>query len=214
MPKRGSVQFLLLSFRARPRLAWLAGAAAAIVALIGLAQTGDRFPVLERTGFGQLLYQSAWKKALSGQTEQAAWPWEDTTFVPSAKVPRLGLSAAVLMGANEGSEAWLRPLPGAELGKSDKDLRDVAVGDRITVTAADGSSHVYRVTGRRVVDPHLEDTDSGSGDGRGFAGDLLAARPLRRRLSAPHHPGDPGRADGYAGAKRRAEALAKNLTSW
>jgi hypothetical protein len=164
MPKRGSVQLLLLSFRARLGLGWLAGAAAAVVALIGLAQTGDRFPVLERTGFGQLLYQSAWKKALSGQTEQAAWPWEDTTFVPSAKVPRLGLSAAVLMGANEGSESWLRPLPGAELGKSDKDLRDVAVGDRITVTAADGSSHVYRVTGRRVVDPHLEDSDPGSGD--------------------------------------------------
>jgi sortase (surface protein transpeptidase) len=50
---------------------------------------------------------------------------------------------------------------GAGAGKSAAALGDVAIGDRITVTAADGSSHVYRVTGRRVVDPHLADTDPG-----------------------------------------------------
>ena len=39
-------------------------------------------------------------------------------------------------------------------------LGDVGVGDRITVTSADGSSHVYRVTGRKVVDPHLSESDA------------------------------------------------------
>jgi sortase A len=164
MPKRGSVQLLLLSFRARARLWWKIGASLALAVLIGLTQMGDRLPLLERTGIAQLLRQSAWQQALLGHMEQAAWPWEDTTFVPSAKVPRLGVSAAVIVGAGEGGEAWLGALPGAELGKSDKDLRDVAVGDRFTLTAADGSSHVYRVTGRRVIDPHLEESDPGLGD--------------------------------------------------
>lgn len=164
MPKRGSEQLLLLSSsRARVRLGWIVGVALLAV-VIGYAQFGDRFPVMERSGLGQLLHQSAWKKALSGQTEQAAWPWEDPTFVPGAKVSRLGLSAAMIMGPDEQGQPWLGPLPGTQLGKSDKDLRDVAVGDRITVTSPDGSSHVYRVTGRRVVDPHLEDTDPGIDD--------------------------------------------------
>lgn len=163
MPKRGSVQFLLLSSRARKRTAVI-GAVAAVAVLAGLAQVSDSFPLMERTGLGQLLHQSAWNKVLSGQTEPVAWPWEDPTFVPNAKVPRLGLSAAMIMSPDEQGQPWLGPLPGTELGKSDKDLRDVAVGDRITVTAADGSSHIYRVTGRRVVDPHLQDPDSELGD--------------------------------------------------
>jgi Sortase domain len=163
MPKRGSVQLLLHSFRAHLR-AVVIGTVAAVAVLVGISQLGDRFPLMERTGLGQLLHQSAWTKALSGQAEQTTWPWEDPTFIPSAKVPRLGLSAAVIMGPDEQGQPWLGPLPGNEIGKSDKDLRDVAVGDRITVTAADGSSHIYRVTGRRVVDPHLQDPDPELGD--------------------------------------------------
>lgn len=164
MPKRGSVQFLLLSFRARMCVGLVIGATAAVAVLAGLAQMGERFPLMEQTGLGQLLHQKAWNKALSGQTESVAWPWEDPTFIPSAKVPRLGLSAAMIMSPDEEGQPWLGSLPGTELGKSDTDLRDVAVGDRITVTSADGSSHVYRVTGRRVVDPHLQEPDPDLGD--------------------------------------------------
>jgi sortase (surface protein transpeptidase) len=43
---------------------------------------------------------------------------------------------------------------------SRQQLGDVAIGDRITVTGADGSSRDYRVTGRKVVDPHLAEGDS------------------------------------------------------
>jgi sortase (surface protein transpeptidase) len=38
------------------------------------------------------------------------------------------------------------------------------VGDRITVTSVNGSSRVYKITGRKVVDPHLAETDSGLSD--------------------------------------------------
>ncbi len=43
-------------------------------------------------------------------------------------------------------------------------LSEVGVGDRITVTTADGASRIYKVTGRRVVDPHLAETNSGPSD--------------------------------------------------
>jgi sortase (surface protein transpeptidase) len=56
----------------------------------------------------------------------------------------------------------------------------VAVGDRITVTSPDGTSHVYRVTGRRVVDPHLEDTDPGLG---GCEVSLVTCWPLHPCVS-------------------------------
>jgi hypothetical protein len=165
MLKRGSVQLLLLSFRSRAKLRWNIASAVVLAVLIGLViQPKDDFPVMTRTGLGQLLLQSAWEEALSEQPEQTSWPWEDTTFVPTAKVPRLGLSAAILVGTGEGGETWPVPPAGAAVPKSDKDLHDVAVGDRITVAGSDGSSHVYKVTGRRVVDPHLAETDNGMAD--------------------------------------------------
>ena len=50
--------------------------------------------------------------------------------------------------------AGQRPHPPATM------LSEVVVGDRITVTTAGGPSRVCEVTGRRVVDPHLTETDS------------------------------------------------------
>ena len=50
--------------------------------------------------------------------------------------------------------AGQRPHPPATM------LSEVVVGDRITVTTAGGASRVCEVTGRRVVDPHLTETDS------------------------------------------------------
>ena len=42
----------------------------------------------------------------------------------------------------------------------------MAIGDRITVTSASGDSRVYRVIGRKIVDPHLADSGLGA-----FGGD-------------------------------------------
>ena len=52
------------------------------------------------------------------------------------------------------------PRQGKDARPSRLQLGDVAIGDRITVTTADGSSRDYRVTGRKVVDPHLAEGDS------------------------------------------------------
>jgi hypothetical protein len=60
----------------------------------------------------------------------------------------------------------------------------VGVGDRITVTAADGSSRVYRIAGRKVVDPHLAETESGPADDDDALVSCLWAKSLRLVIQA------------------------------
>ncbi len=165
MSKRGSMQLLLLSSRPSARLGWGVGAAIGFVVLVTALQAGDGFHLMARTGLAQVLRQSAWEQALAGLPAQEPWPWEDTSSGINATVPRLvGLSAAVLKDASAADdEGALEPAQpgGGDAHASSTKLGDVAIGDRITVTTADGSSRVYRVTGRKVVDPHLEETDGG-----------------------------------------------------
>jgi hypothetical protein len=163
MSRRGSAQLLLLFFRSRARLGWTLGAIVSVSVVAGLLQTGGDFPLLTRLGVTQMIRQSVWHHALAGLPEQPAWPWADAPAPSDGKVPSLGLSAAV------GKDAQTVVEP-SQLAAGDREeprtkLSDVGVGDRITVTTADGSSRVYRVTGRRVVDPHLADTESGPLDG-------------------------------------------------
>jgi sortase family protein len=159
MSRRGSAQLLLLFFRSRARLGWMTGVVVGVLVVAGLLQPGDDFPFLSRTGLAQIIRQSAWHHALAGIPEQAAWPWADTSTAPDATVPRLGLSAVV---GKETATVIAPSQPAGDDGKEPRTkLSEVGVGDRITVTTNDGSSRVYRVTGRKVVDPHLADTESG-----------------------------------------------------
>ena len=170
MSRRGSAQLLLLFFRPRARLGWSMGAVALVSLLAVLLQAGGELSIMTRTGLAQLLRQSAWQHALAGLPQQAPWPWaDDVPSVTSSSVPQLGLSASV--GADSASDtangSVLEPVERASAEDphlSPKVLSDISVGDRITVTGADGSSRVYRVTGRRVVDPHLAEDEPGDAD--------------------------------------------------
>ena len=169
MPKRGSVQFLLLFLRPRATLGWALGVAAVIGLVAGAVQLQQAVPLLDKGGLVQTLREGAWEKALAGQSTPARWPWEDMSvnmsLAPGAKVPRLGLSAAMLNQTDKAPQPEpSQPYRGAhdQAGKTaegagDVALSDVAIGDSITFTAADGATCVYRVSGRRVVDPHLAD---------------------------------------------------------
>jgi sortase A len=155
------MQFLLLSSRAK--IGWGIAAGAGLLLLVGLVQAGTGSPFTVRAGLAEALHQSAWQHALAGQAEPKPWPWEDGASLPYTQVPQLGLSATVVKGTGD---QHLSPLPrpggtsGRDVHKARAELGDVAIGDRITVTAADGSSHVYKVTGRRVVDPHLAEAEA------------------------------------------------------
>lgn len=159
MSRRGSAQLLLLFFCSRARLGWTMGAIVSVLVVAGLLQAGGDFPILTRMGIAQMIRQSAWHHALAGMPEQTLWPWADTPTATDAKVPRLGLSAAV--GQAEDTVVEPSQPAGGDREEPRTKFSEVGVGDRITVTTADGSSRVYRVTGRRVVDPHLADTESG-----------------------------------------------------
>jgi hypothetical protein len=168
MPKRGSVQLLLLSFRSRAALGLAALAAVFIVALGWFFHSQDDFAVLTKTGLAQVIREAAWEHALAGSPDKP-WPWENASQTTTAKVPQLGLSAAVF-GRAKASKAERLSLEPRRPGKShtahpsSPELSGVEVGDRITVTTADGSSRSYKVTGSRVVDPHLAESVPKPGD--------------------------------------------------
>jgi len=168
MPKRGSVQLLLLSFRSRAALGLGALAAVFIVALGWFFPSEDDFPVLTKTGLVQVIRGAAWEHALAGSPDEP-WPWENASQTTTGKIPQLGLSAAVFGRATASKDERLSlepPRPGKShiAHASRPKLSGVEVGDRITVTTADGSSRSYKVTASRVVDPHLAESEPKPGD--------------------------------------------------
>ena len=184
MLRRGSAQLLLLFFfRSRARLGWMVGAMAAVLVAAGLLQGGGDFPLVTRTGLAQILHQSAWQHALAGLPQQTPWPWAETSPGATAAVPRLGLSASVVKEESPGKDESasiqsLQPASGEDPHMPRTKLSEVGVGDRITVTTADGSSRVYRITGRRVVDPHLAESESGPADDDAALVSCLTLDPL------------------------------------
>jgi hypothetical protein len=113
-----------------------------------------------RSDIAQSLRDSAWKHALAGQPDHQPWPWEDGAPASSWSVPRLGLSAAVLIDRDWTAKPAMRRLraPARAVEPADGrdphlDLGDLSVGDDITVKGADGKTRIYRVARRRIVDP-------------------------------------------------------------
>jgi hypothetical protein len=71
MPKRGSVQFLLLS----SRIGWRFGLAVAVIALLGLIPGEGGIYHQAKTELAQSLREAAWKRAIAGDQDEA-WPWD------------------------------------------------------------------------------------------------------------------------------------------
>jgi hypothetical protein len=167
MPERGPAQLLLLFFRPRARLGWRIGLAAACIGLLGLLPGEESVYDKAKDGITQSLRQAAWTHARRSDPATRSWPWSESEPVAYSKVHRLGLSAAVLHDKDaRNSDADERSA--VVLGARDPHLDlNVAVGDRITVTRADGTRQAYRVTGWEVfaeqpageadnADPHYQ----------------------------------------------------------
>lgn len=196
MPRRGSVQLLLLFFRPRALLGLGIGATVVTLLLTGLIQFRTGFPLLEKGGLAQAVRQSVWEQALAGQSQPERWPWEDLSvnmsFVPAAKVPRLGLSAEIVkhvadapeLVSSEPHRVARTKTHKATAPLGDVALSDVPFSDSITFTTADGSVCVYRASGRRVVDPHLVDGEAERTDGQAS---LFTCGPLGRLIIGGGH---------------------------
>jgi hypothetical protein len=166
MPERGPAQLLLLFFRPRARLGARIGLAVACIGLLGLLPGEESVYNQAKDGITQSLRQAAWTHAVRGEREARSWPWSETEPVAYSKVPRLGLSAAVLHEKNDESSDVMPS--GSERSSVILDGRDphlnvdVAVGDRITVTRADGTRQAYRVTGWEFAEQPAETPLGGS----------------------------------------------------
>lgn len=162
MSRRGSAQLLLLSSRPRRVLGWTIGVTATVALLAGVLHAGRDSPLLTKTGLAQMLRQSAWERALAELPEQAPWPWVETSSEPTSSVPRLGLSASVLKtaGSQAHTDRTFKPIePGPAKDPHLSQFDEVSIGDRITVTTANGASRVCQ-----VVDPHLAEAEPAAYD--------------------------------------------------
>lgn len=198
MPFRGSVDLLIQSIRPRTMVKAGLGAGAAFAILLGTAEMRDAWPVLNQDGLAQTLRQSAWDQALTGQSAPDHWPWEDVSaslsLAPSAKVRRLGLSAAMrdpsAVSAAPKQKAKRQPKNNKAInGPIEGDIAlgnigsgTVGIGDRITFTANDGATCIYHVTGRPVVDPHLASDEAGDAAGDRGCSNVVRLRALLCRL--------------------------------
>ncbi|MHA1517406.1 MAG: hypothetical protein ACTSYK_02270 [Alphaproteobacteria bacterium] len=157
--------------------------------LIGAVQLQNAVPMLGEDGLVQALRHNVWKRALADQARATRWPWQDLStnmsLASGAMVPRLGLSAALrghtvpepavpAQDNDARTKTAATATPDGHAPQGDLALSDVAIGDSITFTAADGATCVYQVTGRRVVDPHLAASEAA----RSGAESLFECSPL------------------------------------
>jgi hypothetical protein len=152
MPERGPAQLLLLFFLRGPaKPGWKLGLVVALIALLGALPGEESVYRQAEIGLTQSLRQAVWQHALAGRAGTMPLPWDHAAPAAYRSVPRLGLSAT-LVDASGGHRAGLKA---SAVAAQDPHLAlgDVAVGDRITVTTANGLTHTYRVTGREVFNP-------------------------------------------------------------
>jgi len=164
MSRRGSAQLLLLFSRWCHGLGRTMAAITGAVFAAGLLLLQGGVSSLAPSEFVHLVRQSAWDRALTGSAEHTPWPWTATPEVIAVGVPRLGLSASLVHDGRRVDRHAANAGPWSQ--NETEALSTMAIGDRITVTTANGASRVYRVTGRKIVDPHLAESGLGA-----FGGD-------------------------------------------
>jgi hypothetical protein len=177
-------------------------ASAALVVMLAASEVREILLAMNEDGFAQSLRQSAWAKALSGQATTESWPWQNLSphmsHLSSAKVRRLGLSASlreISDAVTEADSALADPQSLADqavdqnsmegdIALGDVNSGTVSIGDSITFTASDGATCVYHVTGRPVVDPHL---DLGQAGGAMGESGLFDCSPLDTLIMRSSH---------------------------
>jgi len=139
--------------------------AAALCVTSGSALGSHGLYLQVKARLAQLLLERAWRASVATGRPVKPWFWADTWPVARIRFPRLGRSAVVL--AEAGGEALAfapahvaaSPLPGARgtsviAGHRDthfRFIRELAPGDEIDVTAANGDTRVFRVTHSAIV---------------------------------------------------------------
>tara|TARA_R110000787_G_scaffold78883_1_gene172243 strand:+ start:2939 stop:3520 length:582 start_codon:yes stop_codon:yes gene_type:complete len=138
----------------------------AVLLLAGLVLCGEGVWLKAKAELSQVLLDDAWQRTLAGKADTRPWPWADITPAARLTLPRLKASTIVLNGTSGQALAFGPGLmhgsaapgqPGLTLLAGHRDshfdfLQFARLGDAITLTGPDGTSHTYRLTETRIVD--------------------------------------------------------------
>ena len=137
-----------------------------LLCLFGGGLLGEGAWIEAKAWLAEALIASAWQRTLAGHDTAPPWPWADTRPVAMLESPRLGVKRWVLSGDSGRNLAfgpgWAEHTvaPG-EAGRSfisgHRDthfrfLKDLRIGDRLTVQTESGRYVSYRVAEIGVID--------------------------------------------------------------
>ena len=122
--------------------------------------------IFAKAQVAQVLLERAFNQAIVTGEPVKAWSWADTWPVARIEISRIQASAIVLHGGSGEALAFGPALldetsrigeRGTAVVSAHRDthfafLKDVVMGDRITITRDDGLVFTYRVTGTSIVD--------------------------------------------------------------
>jgi sortase A len=144
----------------------LSGLVAAALLAAGLWQLAAGLWIPAKAALAQRLLERAWTSRQQGAAEPRPWPWADTSPVGRLVVERLDVDLIVLAGSSGRTLAFApghvtgTALPGRQghvVIAAHRDthfafLRDLRVGDHVTLLGPDGRRTAYRVEATTVVD--------------------------------------------------------------
>jgi sortase A len=149
-----------------------------LLALAGALLFGDGIYIHAKAWLAQVLLERAFDATLASGRSTKPWSWADTFPVARIEVKRLRASAIVLAGSSGQALAFgpghVETTPqagerGTAVYSAHRDthfrfLKDIAIGDEIAVTRADGQRFTFRADHAQVVrfdasgiDPHGAD---------------------------------------------------------
>lgn len=134
--------------------------------VLGFYFLGHGAYIYAKAHVAQVLLHAAWERTLRGESNVKPWPWADTWPMARLRAAAHGVDEIILAGD---SGRVLAFGPGANFGfappgtdgtsviSAHRDthfrfLRDVHVGDELSVQVATGQWRRYRVAAARVVD--------------------------------------------------------------
>jgi sortase A len=127
---------------------------------------GNSVYIFAKAQLAQVLLERAFTQSIVTGSPVKAWSWADTYPVARIEIPRIDASAIVLHGSSGEALAFGPALldETANIGErgtaviaAHRDthfafLKDVEVGDRISITRDNGLTFTYRVSGMSIVD--------------------------------------------------------------
>jgi sortase A len=145
--------------------------------LAGLVISGRGIYIHAKALLAQVLLERAFSESIARGHPVKPWPWADTWPVARIAIDRIGASTIVLAGSSGQALAFgpghveLTPDAGERgvaIYSAHRDthfrfLKDIAIGDAITVTRGDGRTFRYRADAMSVVRYDVSGIDPRSG---------------------------------------------------